>query len=277
MNKDILKKWYFWVIIALIIAIILVIVFEENKNVGDMPVSSNEMQQEDISYIVVRNIFEDGGKKKTEKILIANKNISDDEIEEIYKERKEQNKDVDLTIWLFSNEDNANNMNNAEIAEASYLENEGIKINNYEAERVAQEKAEKEEAERKKQEEEQKAMEEQERLKEEQRQKEEEEKQKIANASLGEKNALNSAKQYLNYTAFSYKGLVEQLEFEGYTSEEAKFGADNCGADWNEQAAKSAKQYMNYSSFSRSGLLEQLEFEGFTPEQAEYGVKAIGY
>ena len=277
MNKDILKKWYFWVIIALIIAIILVIVFEENKNVGDMPVSSNEMQQEDISYIVVRNIFEDGGKKKTEKILIANKNISDDEIEEIYKERKEQNKDVDLTIWLFSNEDNANNMNNAEVAEASYLENEGIKINNYEAERVAQEKAEKEEAERKKQEEEQKAMEEQERLKEEQRQKEEEEKQKIANASLGEKNALNSAKQYLNYTAFSYKGLVEQLEFEGYTSEEAKFGADNCGADWNEQAAKSAKQYMNYSSFSRSGLLEQLEFEGFTPEQAEYGVKAIGY
>ena len=170
MNKDILKKWYFWVIIALIIAIILVIVFKENKNVGDMPVSSNEMQQEDISYIVVRNIFEDGGKKKTEKILIANKNISDDEIEEIYKERKEQNRDVELTIWLFSNEENANNMNNAEIAEASYSESEGIKINNYEAERVAQEKAEKEEAERKQQEEEQKAREEQERLEEEQKQ-----------------------------------------------------------------------------------------------------------
>lgn len=277
MNKDILKKWYFWVIIALIIAIILVIVFEENKNVGDMPVSSNEMQQEDISYIVVRNIFEDGGKKKTEKILIANKNISDDEIEEIYKERKEQNKDVDLTIWLFSNEDNANNMNNAEIAEASYLENEGIKINNYEADRVAQEKAEKEEAERKKQEEEQKAKEEQEKLAEEQRQKEEAERQKIANATLGEKNALNTAKQYLNYTAFSYKGLIDQLEYEGYTNAEAKFGADNCGADWNEQAAKCAQQYMDYTSFSRSGLIDQLEYEGFTKEQAEYGVKAVGY
>ena len=277
MNKDILKKWYFWVIIALIIAIILVIVFEENKNVGDMPVSSNEMQQEDISYIVVRNIFEDGGKKKTEKILIANKNISDDEIEEIYKERKEQNKDVDLTIWLFSNEDNANNMNNAEIAEASYSESEGIKINNYEAERVAQEKAEAEEAERKKQEEEQKAREEQEKLAEEQRQKEEAERQKIANATLGEKNALNTAKQYLNYTAFSYKGLIDQLEYEGYTNAEAKFGADNCGADWNEQAAKCAQQYMDYTSFSRSGLIDQLEYEGFTKEQAEYGVKAVGY
>ena len=277
MNKDILKKWYFWVIIALIIAIILVIVFKENKNVGDMPVSSNEMQQEDISYIVVRNIFEDGGKKKTEKILIANKNISDDEIEEIYKERKEQNKDVDLTIWLFSNEDNANNMNNAEIAEASYSESEGIKINNYEAERVAQEKAEAEEAERKKQEEEQKAREEQEKLAEEQRQKEEAERQKIANATLGEKNALNTAKQYLNYTAFSYKGLIDQLEYEGYTNAEAKFGADNCGADWNEQAAKCAQQYMDYTSFSRSGLIDQLEYEGFTKEQAEYGVKAVGY
>lgn len=277
MNKDIFKKWYFWVIIALIIVIILVIVFEENKNVSDMPVSSNVMQQEDISYIVVRNIFENGGKKKTEKIVIANKNISDDEIEEIYKERKVQNKDVDLTIWLFSNEDNANNMDNAEIAEASYLENEGIKINNYEAERVAQEKAEKEEAERKKQEEEQKAREEQERLEKEQKQKEEAERQKIANASLGEKNALNRAKQYLNYTAFSYEGLIDQLEYEGYTNAEAKFGADNCGADWNEQAAKCAQQYMDYTSFSRSGLIDQLEYEGFTKEQAEYGAKAVGY
>lgn len=277
MNKKIFEKWYFWVIIILIIAIILVIALEESKKLGNEQASTNAIQQEDISFTVLKNIFENGGKKKTEKIVIDNKNISNDEIEKIYNARKKVNQEVDLTIWLFSNEENANNMNNAEIADASYSEDNDIVINNYEAERVAQEKAEKEEAERKKQEEEQKQREEQERIEEEQRQKEEEEKQKIANASLGEKNALNSAKQYLNYTAFSYKGLVEQIEFEGYTSEEAKFGADNCGADWNEQAAKSAKQYMNYSSFSRSGLLEQLEFEGFTPEQAEYGVKAVGY
>lgn len=180
MNKDILKKWYIWVIIVLIIVIILVIVFEENKNVGDVSVSSNAMQQEDISYTVVRNIFEDGGKKKTEKIVIANKDISNNEIEKIYNERKIQNRDVELTIWLFSNEENANNMNNAEIAEASYSESEGIKINNYEAERVAQEKAEAEEAERKKQEEEQKAREEQEKLEEEQKQQQiEQEKQEF--------------------------------------------------------------------------------------------------
>lgn len=180
MSKDILKKWYFWAIIFIIIPILLIIVLVRIKDVGNVPVSSNVIQQESISYKVLRNIYEDGGKKKTEKIVITNKNISNDEIEEIYKERKEQNKDVDLTIWLFSNEDDANNMNNAEVAEASYLENEGIKINNYEAERVAQEKAEKEEAERKQQEEEQKAREEQERLEEEQKQQQiEQEKQEF--------------------------------------------------------------------------------------------------
>ena len=180
MSKDILKKWYFWAIIFIIIPILLIIVLVRIKDVGNVPVSSNVIQQESISYKVLRNIYEDGGKKKTEKIVITNKNISNDEIEEIYKERKEQNKDVDLTIWLFSNEDDANNMNNAEVAEASYLENEGIKINNYEAERVAQEKAEKEEAERKQQEEEQKAREEQEKQEQEQKQQQiEQEKQEF--------------------------------------------------------------------------------------------------
>lgn len=274
-EKSWYKKWYFGLI--LIFLLVIIIGFLANSNLNNNDVNSNTISNNEITYNISKNIFENGGKKKTEKIVIDNKNISNDEIEKIYNARKKVNQEVDLTIWLFSNEENANNMNNAEIADASYSEDNDIVINNYEAERVEQEKAEKEEAERKKQEEEQKQREEQERIEEEQRQKEEEEKQKIANASLGEKNALNSAKQYLNYTAFSYKGLVEQLEFEGYTSEEAKFGADNCGADWNEQAAKSAKQYMNYSSFSRSGLLEQLEFEGFTPEQAEYGVKAVGY
>lgn len=274
-EKSWYKKWYFGLI--LIFLLVIIIGFLANSNLNNNDVNSNTISNNEITYNISKSIFENGGKKKTEKIVINNKDISNDEIEKIYNARKKVNQEVDLKIWLFSNEENANNMNNAEIADASYSEDNDIVINNYEAERVAQEKAEKEEAERKKQEEEQKQREEQERIEEEQRQKEEEEKQKIANASLGEKNALNSAKQYLNYTAFSYKGLVEQLEFEGYTSEEAKFGADNCGADWNEQAAKSAKQYMNYSSFSRSGLLEQLEFEGFTPEQAEYGVKAVGY
>lgn len=96
-------------------------------------------------------------------------------------------------------------------------------------------------------------------------------------ATLGESNALRTAKDYLNSMAFSAKGLKEQLLFEGYSSSEAQYGVDNCGANWNEQAAKMAKEYMNSMSFSRKSLKEQLLFEGFTNDQAEYGVKSVGY
>jgi len=96
-------------------------------------------------------------------------------------------------------------------------------------------------------------------------------------ATLGEKNAAKKAQDYLAYTAFSYSGLVEQLEYEGYTHEEAVYGVDKCGADWNEQAAKKAQDYLDYSSFSRTELISQLEYEGFTRQQAEYGVQAVGY
>jgi len=77
--------------------------------------------------------------------------------------------------------------------------------------------------------------------------------------------------------AFSYKGLIEQLEFEQYSHEDAVYAANNCGADWNEQAAKKAKDYLSIMAFSKASLIEQLEFEGFTHEQAVYGAEANGY
>lgn len=97
------------------------------------------------------------------------------------------------------------------------------------------------------------------------------------NITMGQKNALNSAKQYLSFTAFSYTGLIKQLEYEKYSNEDAVYAADNCGADWNEQAAKSAKSYLEITPFSREGLITQLEYAGFTKEQAVYGVEANGY
>lgn len=95
--------------------------------------------------------------------------------------------------------------------------------------------------------------------------------------TLGEKNALAKALSYLDFSAFSYTGLIAQLEYEGFSKEEATFAVDNCGADWNEQAARKAQSYLDFSSFSRQGLIEQLLYEGFTQEQAEYGVTAVGY
>lgn len=94
--------------------------------------------------------------------------------------------------------------------------------------------------------------------------------------SVSKRNAAREAQGYLEYTAFSYTGLVEQLEYEGYPYEDAVYGVDSTGADWNEQAAKSAESYLNYSGFSRQSLIEQLVYEGFTQAQAEHGVNSVG-
>lgn len=96
-------------------------------------------------------------------------------------------------------------------------------------------------------------------------------------ATMGERNALQQAKRYLEVSPFSYEGLVEQLKYEGYTHKEAVYGADHCGADWNEQAAKKAARYLDIMAFSRDGLIDQLLYEGFTYEQAVYGVSRCGY
>jgi hypothetical protein len=94
--------------------------------------------------------------------------------------------------------------------------------------------------------------------------------------TVSQKNALQKAKDYLSYTAFSHDGLVDQLEYEQFSTADATYGADNVGANWNEQAAKKAKDYMSYSSFSRGGLIDQLEYDKFTPDQATYGANAVG-
>ena len=90
--------------------------------------------------------------------------------------------------------------------------------------------------------------------------------------SPGMRNALQSAKDYLDAMSFSRKGLIEQLEYEGYSSSEAEYAVEHCGADWNEQAYDMARDYLEVMAFSRSSLIEQLEFEGFTHSQAVYGV-----
>ncbi len=94
--------------------------------------------------------------------------------------------------------------------------------------------------------------------------------------SVSKQNALKRAQSYLRYSAFSRKRLIEQLEYENYSNEDATYAADNVGADWNAQALKKAQSYLNYSAFSRKRLIEQLEYEGFTSEQSNYGVNNVG-
>lgn len=166
-------------------------------------------------------------------------------------------------------------------------------------EKTAEEVAAEEEAERKA-EEERAAQEEAERIAEEERKAEEarlaEEERVAAEAaaaaeaarigSVSQQNAYRSAQSYLDFTAFSRAGLINQLTSEygeGYPLADAEFAVARLeaegGVDWNAEAAESAKNYLEFTSFSRAGLIDQLTSqygEGFTLEQAEYGVSQTG-
>lgn len=95
--------------------------------------------------------------------------------------------------------------------------------------------------------------------------------------TIGQQNAVGQAQSYLGFMPFSRTGLIEQLQYEGYSVEDATFAVDYVNPDWNAQAVKQAQSYLEYMSFSREGLVEQLIYEGFTPEQAEFGVVGVGY
>jgi hypothetical protein len=97
-----------------------------------------------------------------------------------------------------------------------------------------------------------------------------------ADWTVSQRNAVRKAESYLEHMAFSRSGLIEQLEYEKYSTEDATFAVDHVKVDWNAQAAKKAKSYLETMPFSREGLLSQLEYEGYTPEQAEHGVNSVG-
>jgi|GEM_PF-1472213 len=86
--------------------------------------------------------------------------------------------------------------------------------------------------------------------------------------------AFDMAASYLRYSSFSRDGLVNQLEYEGYTTEEATAAVDAQGADWNAQSVRSAESYLGFAAFSRQWLIEQLELDGYTNSQAILGVDA---
>ena len=96
------------------------------------------------------------------------------------------------------------------------------------------------------------------------------------NISKSQEKALKSAQSYIKLSGFSRDELIEQLEYEQFSHEDAVYGADNCGADWNAEALESAKSYINMSGFSYTGLIEQLEYEQFTSDQARYGADNCG-
>src|SRR5690625_4290338 len=157
---------------------------------------------------------------------------------------------------------------------------EAAAIEEAQAKRAAAEAAEAEEAEAK--EEAQRAAEEEEQRAAEEEQRAAEEAAESSTAgedatsgSVAQRNALSSAERYLDFTAFSRSGLINQLEFEGFSTDDATWAVDRLTVDWREQALNSAANYLDFSAFSRSGLIDQLEFEGYSTDEATWGVDRV--
>jgi hypothetical protein len=88
--------------------------------------------------------------------------------------------------------------------------------------------------------------------------------------------ATRAAREYLQVAAFSQKGLVKQLKFDGYSTSDATYGAAHSGANWMQQAVRAAKEYLKLEAFSFSGMVQQLQFDGYTHAQAVHGARASG-
>ena len=97
-------------------------------------------------------------------------------------------------------------------------------------------------------------------------------------SSFGQREALDSAKSYLEMGGFSRAGLIDQLTSsygEGFSHADAVWGVNHAHANWNAEAVQAAKAYLGTSHFSRAGLIQQLESpygDHFTHAQAVYGV-----
>jgi hypothetical protein len=89
-----------------------------------------------------------------------------------------------------------------------------------------------------------------------------------------QRNVVRKAQSYLEYSAFSQRGLMEQLMYEGFSQADAAYAVNAVDVDWDVQAAKKAQSYLEYSSFSQQSLYDQLMYEGFTSSQAAFGVSA---
>ena len=76
--------------------------------------------------------------------------------------------------------------------------------------------------------------------------------------------------------SISRDSLIQQIEMQGFSEDDATMAVDHCGADWNAAALKSAKQMISYMGMSRSGLINELELEHFTEEQATYAADQLG-
>lgn len=96
-----------------------------------------------------------------------------------------------------------------------------------------------------------------------------------SNETISQRNAVKQAKSYIETMPFSKKELINQLIFNKYSKEDAKYAVNKLEIDYKIQAVRQAKSYLETMAFSKEELLHQLKFNGYTDEQAEYAVNEV--
>lgn len=97
-----------------------------------------------------------------------------------------------------------------------------------------------------------------------------------------QRNAVRSARSYLDFKGFSRQGLIDQLSSEygdQYSVADATAAVASLDVDWDAQAARAATTYLEMRGFSCEGLVDQLTSEfgdQFSSSQARVGATQAG-
>ena len=88
-------------------------------------------------------------------------------------------------------------------------------------------------------------------------------------------NAIESAEEYNKVLAYSKKGIIEKLKYEGFSEDIAECAVKSINANWKENCVRSAYSYLDLSPFSKEELIHQLDYDGFTAEEIDYAMDKI--
>ena len=86
------------------------------------------------------------------------------------------------------------------------------------------------------------------------------------------KEAFTSACAYLMSLDLSSEGLKELLKQDDCSEEDIAFALENCGADWEKEAADYVKHTLSSGGYSEKTLREQMEFDLFEKELADKAI-----
>lgn len=98
----------------------------------------------------------------------------------------------------------------------------------------------------------------------------------ISSETENQKRARLDAKTYYESSWFSRTGMIDQLEFDGFSNADAAYGVDALGVDWALEAEGMADAEIRSDWFSRQGLIDVLVYQGFTDAEATTAVDALG-